>query len=61
MIVCVDKSRVNDIEKSVAFRQVRDAGNLLTRAGFALPTVDVDEITVRYPSGTFQPQIEFVL
>lgn len=30
--------------------QVRDAGNLLTRAGFALPTVDVDEITVRYPS-----------
>lgn len=40
------------IEKFVAFRQVRDAGNLLTRAGFALPTVDVDEITVRYPSGT---------
>ncbi|KAG0631699.1 hypothetical protein M758_1G273200 [Ceratodon purpureus] len=30
--------------------EVRDAGNLLTRAGFALPTVDVDEITVRYPS-----------
>ncbi|CAK9209194.1 unnamed protein product [Sphagnum troendelagicum] len=30
--------------------QVRDAGNLLTRAGFALPTVDVDEYTVRYPS-----------
>lgn len=30
--------------------QVRDAGNLLTRAGLALPTVDVDEFTVRYPS-----------
>eukprot|EP00897_Mesotaenium_endlicherianum_P003749 jgi/Mesen1/3401/ME000192S02575 len=30
--------------------QVRDAGNLLTRAGLALPTVDVDEIIVRYPS-----------
>ncbi|CAI5481612.1 unnamed protein product [Closterium sp. Yama58-4] len=30
--------------------QVRDAGNLLTRAGFALPTVDVDEFPVAYPS-----------
>lgn len=28
--------------------QVRDAGNLLTRAGFQLPSVDVDEYTVRY-------------
>ncbi|XP_027092795.1 putative methyltransferase At1g22800, mitochondrial isoform X1 [Coffea arabica] len=28
--------------------QVRDAGNLLTRAGFMLPGVDVDEYTVRY-------------
>ncbi|ABC21540.1 methyltransferase domain-containing protein [Rhodospirillum rubrum] len=27
---------------------VRDAGNLLTRAGFALPTVDVDTLTVHY-------------
>ncbi len=35
----------------MATKQVRDAGNLLTRAGFALPTVDVDEYTVRYPSG----------
>ncbi|KAK4412775.1 putative methyltransferase, mitochondrial [Sesamum alatum] len=30
--------------------QVRDAGNLLTRAGFSLPGVDVDEYTVRYNS-----------
>ncbi|KAA8528006.1 hypothetical protein F0562_035125 [Nyssa sinensis] len=30
--------------------QVRDAGNLLTRAGFTLPGVDVDEYTVRYGS-----------
>lgn len=30
------------------FRQVRDAGNLLTRAGFALPTVDVDTFSMRY-------------
>lgn len=32
-------------------RAVRDAGNLLTRAGFALPTVDTDTITLYYPSG----------
>ncbi|KAK6120433.1 hypothetical protein DH2020_045827 [Rehmannia glutinosa] len=30
--------------------QVRDAGNLLTRAGFTLPGIDVDEYTVRYNS-----------
>ncbi|CBI31358.3 unnamed protein product, partial [Vitis vinifera] len=30
--------------------QVRDAGNLLTRAGFTLPSVDVDEYTVKYRS-----------
>ena len=30
--------------------QVRDAGNLLTRAGLAIPTVDVDDITVQYGS-----------
>ncbi|KAK0568468.1 hypothetical protein OC861_001949 [Tilletia horrida] len=28
----------------------RDMASLLTRAGFTLPTVDVDEMTVRYPS-----------
>ncbi|KAK9917381.1 hypothetical protein WJX75_003779 [Coccomyxa subellipsoidea] len=28
--------------------QVRDAGNLLTRAGFSIPSVDTDEITVQY-------------
>jgi NADH dehydrogenase [ubiquinone] 1 alpha subcomplex assembly factor 5 len=28
--------------------QVRDAGNLLTRAGLSIPTVDVDEINVHY-------------
>ena len=31
--------------------QVRDAGNLLTRAGFSLPGVDVDEYVVKYKSG----------
>lgn len=30
--------------------QVRDAGNLLTRAGFTLPSVDVDQYTVKYKS-----------
>lgn len=33
------------------FVKVRDAGNLLTRAGFTLPGVDVDQYTVRYNSG----------
>jgi hypothetical protein len=28
--------------------QVRDAGNLLTRAGLSIPAVDVDEIQVHY-------------
>jgi NADH dehydrogenase [ubiquinone] 1 alpha subcomplex assembly factor 5 len=30
------------------FAQVRDAGSLLQRAGFALPVVDIDSITVTY-------------
>ena len=30
------------------FTDVRDAGNLLTRAGFALPVVDADNISVTY-------------
>lgn len=30
--------------------QVRDAGNLLTRAGLTIPAVDVDDLVVRYPS-----------
>ena len=30
--------------------QVRDAGNLLTRAGLSIPSVDVDEVTVHYSS-----------
>ena len=28
--------------------QVRDAGNLLTRAGLSIPAVDVDDIQVHY-------------
>lgn len=31
---------------------VRDGGNLLERAGFALPTVDVDEVEVMYEDAT---------
>jgi NADH dehydrogenase [ubiquinone] 1 alpha subcomplex assembly factor 5 len=34
--------------------QVRDAGNLLTRAGFTLPGVDVDQYTVKYNSGLYK-------
>eukprot|EP00197_Chlamydomonas_leiostraca_P011630 CAMPEP_0202879816 /NCGR_PEP_ID=MMETSP1391-20130828/34146_1 /ASSEMBLY_ACC=CAM_ASM_000867 /TAXON_ID=1034604 /ORGANISM="Chlamydomonas leiostraca, Strain SAG 11-49" /LENGTH=446 /DNA_ID=CAMNT_0049562219 /DNA_START=221 /DNA_END=1558 /DNA_ORIENTATION=+ len=33
------------------FAQVRDGGNLLTRAGLSLPTVDVDEVVARYAGG----------
>lgn len=32
--------------------RVRDGGNLLERAGFALPTVDVDEVEVMYEDAT---------
>lgn len=28
--------------------QVRDAGNLLTRAGLNIPSVDIDELTAHY-------------
>jgi NADH dehydrogenase [ubiquinone] 1 alpha subcomplex assembly factor 5 len=31
---------------------VRDAGNLLTRAGLAMPTVDVDTFKLNYPCPT---------
>ncbi|CAL0325823.1 unnamed protein product [Lupinus luteus] len=31
--------------------RVRDAGNLLTRAAFTLPSVDVEEYIVKYESG----------
>jgi NADH dehydrogenase [ubiquinone] 1 alpha subcomplex assembly factor 5 len=34
--------------------KVRDAGNLLTRAGFTLPGVDVDQYTVKYNSGLYK-------
>ncbi|KAK9804027.1 hypothetical protein WJX73_003892 [Symbiochloris irregularis] len=30
--------------------QVRDAGNLLTRAGYSIPSVDTDDVTVHYSS-----------
>ncbi|XP_023022704.1 arginine-hydroxylase NDUFAF5, mitochondrial [Leptinotarsa decemlineata] len=32
------------------FTEVRDVGNLLTRAGFTMLTIDTDEIVVKYPS-----------
>ena len=34
----------------IPFADVRDAGMLLQRAGFALPVTDVDRLTVRYDS-----------
>lgn len=59
------KKRRPHVKKHIFFLlQVRDAGNLLTRAGFTLPGVDVDEYTIRYNSGKsyascfgFQPRI----
>ncbi len=33
--------------------QVRDAGNLLGRAGLTLPAVDIDTLTVHYDSGAY--------
>lgn len=41
--------------------QVRDAGNLLTRAGFSLPGVDVDDYVVKYKSGKKKTIPLFVL
>ncbi|XP_022088598.1 arginine-hydroxylase NDUFAF5, mitochondrial-like isoform X3 [Acanthaster planci] len=32
------------------FTDMQDLGNLLTRAGFSMLTIDIDEITVNYPS-----------
>ena len=32
------------------FADVRDVGNLLTRAGYTLATIDLDDIVVNYPS-----------
>lgn len=32
------------------FTEVRDVGNLLSRAGFSMLTIDTDEIIVNYPS-----------
>lgn len=45
------KKRHHVKEHIIFLLQVRDAGNLLTRAGFTLPGVDVDEYTVQYSSG----------
>ncbi|XP_058194999.1 putative methyltransferase At1g22800, mitochondrial isoform X2 [Rhododendron vialii] len=48
VISCLGLHWTNDLPGAMI--QVRDAGNLLTRAGFNLPGVDVDEYTVRYNS-----------
>ncbi|CAN7078046.1 unnamed protein product [Brassica oleracea var. botrytis] len=41
-----DNSHVNVKRISIDTAPVRDAGNLLTRAGFSLPGVDVDDYVV---------------
>ena len=35
---------------SIQFLDTRDISNLLSRAGFTLLTVDIDEVKVAYPS-----------
>ena len=35
---------------SIRFVDTRDVSNLLSRAGFTLLTVDIDEVKVAYPS-----------
>jgi NADH dehydrogenase [ubiquinone] 1 alpha subcomplex assembly factor 5 len=35
---------------SIQFVDTRDVSNLLSRAGFTLLTVDIDEVKVAYPS-----------
>ncbi|CAF1978302.1 BnaC07g13480D [Brassica napus] len=45
-----DNSHVNVNRISIDTAPVRDAGNLLTRAGFSLPGVDVDDYVVKYKS-----------
>jgi len=35
--------------------QMRDGGNLLTRSGFSLPTVDCDTFVLKYPVGPPTP------
>ncbi|KAK7468204.1 hypothetical protein BaRGS_00036565 [Batillaria attramentaria] len=32
------------------FTDVRDLGNLLTRAGYTMLTIDIDEVTINYPT-----------
>ncbi|WVZ01184.1 hypothetical protein V8G54_027253 [Vigna mungo] len=48
VVSCLGLHWTNDLPGAMI--QVRDAGNLLTRAGFTLPGVDVDEYIVKYES-----------
>ncbi|KAG4981617.1 hypothetical protein JHK85_035575 [Glycine max] len=48
VVSCLGLHWTNDLPGAMI--QVRDAGNLLTRAGFTLPGVDVDDYVVKYES-----------
>ncbi|XP_073013958.1 putative methyltransferase At1g22800, mitochondrial isoform X3 [Typha latifolia] len=48
VVSCLGLHWTNDLPGAMI--QVRDAGNLLTRAGFTLPGVDVDQYTIKYNS-----------
>jgi len=48
---CAEREREGGVGARVSpMARVRDGGNLLERAGMALPTVDVDTVEVVYPS-----------
>ncbi|MCB8837337.1 class I SAM-dependent methyltransferase [Aurantimonas sp. VKM B-3413] len=48
-LLAAEAERAGGVSPRVApFADIRDAGGLLQRAGFALPVTDIDRITVRY-------------
>ena len=45
---CMHLCSLKVCNTSAAAGQVRDAGNLLTRAGLSIPSVDLEDVTVHY-------------
>lgn len=50
--VLAEQEREGGVSPHVSpFAGIRDVGNVLTRAGFKIPTIDSDTLTVYYPDG----------
>lgn len=45
-----NRTTLSSADRIATRLDIRDMGNLLERAGFVLTTIDVDDITVNYPS-----------